>query len=108
MHFSQIQEILLDDSFYRWYLQTDESDVLRWNEWRLAEEKNRQLLEEAVSYLHTLLNQKDEEGFPKRVHAIHSRLQRAKEVKNQAAAEADIPPNRASLGPIIDFDINLS
>ena len=108
MHFNRIEEILLDDSFYQWYLQTDESEVLRWNDWRLQNDRNRILLEEAVLALHSLLNQKDEAGFPRRIHAVYSRLERARLETGGPSEEERIADNRAFIPDQGFLDIHLS
>ena len=108
MYFTRVEEILLDDSFYCWYLQTDEAEVLRWNEWRLASTTNSRLLEEAVSALHSLLNQQDEEGYPRKIHAVYSRLQRAKEKQPGTMAVESTSGNKADIPDIGRFDFKLS
>lgn len=108
MHFSRVEDILLDDSFYQWYLQTDHNEVLRWNEWRLHNDGNRKLLEEAVLALHNLLNQKDEEGFPRRIHAVHTRLERARMEIAGPMEEDRTPENSASIPDQGFLDIHLS
>lgn len=107
MYFTRLEEILLDDSFYYWYLQTDEAIVRRWNEWRMASAENNRLLEEAVAALHALLNQQDEEGFPRKIHAVYSRLQRAKEKQVHSNAVDSNPENKADIDTSA-FDIHLS
>lgn len=108
MHYTQVEEILLDDSFYCWYLQTVPAHVRRWNDWRLKNAQNQVLIEQAVSALNSLLNQKDEEGHPRHIHAIHSRLQRARAMQPDSTDENSIPDNRASISGWNEFDINLS
>lgn len=108
MHYTRVEEILLDDSFYQWYLQTDESEVLRWNDWRLQNDRHRILLEEAVLALHSLLNQKDEAGFPRRIHAVYSRLERARVETRAELEEERMPENKASIPDQGFLDIHLS
>jgi hypothetical protein len=108
MHYNRVEEILLDDSFYFWYLQTDATEVKRWNEWRLADPANSRLLEEAVAALHSLLNQQDEEGFPRRIHAVYSRLQQARLEKERKEGKEPLPENRADIPDWGKFDIHLS
>ncbi|MCR6718809.1 MAG: hypothetical protein NVV59_00650 [Chitinophagaceae bacterium] len=107
MYFTRLEEILLNDSFYYWYLQTDEAIVRRWNEWRMASAENNRMLEEAVSALHILLNQQDDEGYPRRIHAVYSRLQRARENRPISNAIDGIPENKADIDTSA-FDIRLS
>ncbi|MBL7759056.1 MAG: hypothetical protein JNL59_16735, partial [Chitinophagaceae bacterium] len=49
-----IESILLDNSFYEWYLQTDPIQVDRWNAWRTAADHNSRLIDDAVYALHVL------------------------------------------------------
>ena len=84
LYFKRVEDILLDDNFYKWYLQTDLAEVKRWNTWRLSDKRNNDLLEEAVHALHCLNTLQDEYGFPKKVHAISSRLEKAALVKQTA------------------------
>lgn len=92
-----IESILLDNSFYEWYLQADPIQVTRWNAWRTAAEHNRQLIDDAVYALHLLTSLRDEEGYPRPVHAVQIRLQQARE-KVWRHTEADPhPSNKADI-----------
>lgn len=97
MTHSTIESVLLDNSFYEWYLQTDTTAVNRWNEWRAASDNNRQLLDQAVYTLHGLMGACDPEGNPLHVHAVHIRLQKAREKAGLPQQEITFPPNKAEI-----------
>lgn len=92
-----IESILLDNSFYEWYLQTDPIQVDRWNAWRTAADHNSRLIDDAVYALHVLTSLRDEEGHPRPVHAVQIRMQQARE---KALQQTDVelhPSNKAEI-----------
>lgn len=107
MNHTKIENILLDDRFYKWYLQSDEQEVRNWNDWRMESAGNQLLLDEAVRVLHSLVALQDEEGFPKRIHAIHSRLLRAMENGNCFTKEFQLS-NKAMIPDIEQLKFSLS
>jgi hypothetical protein len=51
MNYTRVEELLLSDGFLKWYLQTDEKEVLAWDEWIAKDLEHQRLADEAVQVL---------------------------------------------------------
>ena len=51
MNHTTVEELLLSDGFLKWYLQTDEKEVLAWDEWIAKNPEHQRLADEAVQVL---------------------------------------------------------
>ncbi|MHA4806941.1 hypothetical protein ACX0G9_02480 [Flavitalea flava] len=51
MHYTTIEELLLDDGFLAWYHKSDEEQERKWKEWITANEPNLLLAQEASGFL---------------------------------------------------------
>jgi ABC-type antimicrobial peptide transport system permease subunit len=74
MHYTTVEELLMDDGFLAWYHLSNDAQVKSWDAWIAASDENRRLARAAVETLQFLHYQPSISGFQKTSDAIWKRI----------------------------------